>query len=101
MATPQELLNNQPPDQHIPTSCAVLSYEVGDLIKTALNIHWGSVRGYQGEALLALGDAITMLRLLAAHLNIDFSMALQMGEDRYMSRESIDETRKDGIVRPE
>ena len=44
----KELLANKPKDQNIPTTCAVLSYEVGDFIKCSLNQHWGGVRGYHG-----------------------------------------------------
>ena len=88
-----DLLANKPDDQGIPTTCAILSYEAGDFIKCAMNQHWGRKRGYQGEAKIALSDVITMSRLLAALLGIDFWDALRSGEERYMSRESIKETR--------
>src|SRR3990167_4950246 len=88
----EELLANKPPDQWIPTTCAVLTYEIGDLVKCALNKHWGnSVRAYQGEASAALADVITISRLLAALLKLDYWHALREGEERYMEAMSIKE----------
>jgi hypothetical protein len=66
--------------------CGILPYELGDLIKCAMNTYWGGIRGYQGEAGLALADVITQLRLLACHLDLDFWGALREGEERYMER---------------
>lgn len=91
--TEQELLDNQPEDQGIPTNCAILTYEIGDAIKCAMNIHWGSVRGYQGEAGKGIGDAITMLRLLSIRLGLNFWDLLLEGETAYMEAMSIKETR--------
>ncbi len=90
--SPEEFLANKPPDQGIPTTCSVLAYEVGDAIKCSMNIHWGGVRGYQGEAKMGIADTVTMCRLLCAQLGLDFQEVLRDGEDRYMSRESIKET---------
>jgi len=97
----EDLLANKPLDQGIPMTCAVLSYEVGDYIKCAMNQHWGGVRGYHGEAAVALADVITMCRLLAAILKIDFWSALRVGEERYMEGTSIKETRINSITKPE
>ena len=97
----EELLAHKPADQGIPTTCAVLGYEVGDAVKCAMNIHWGGVRGYHGEASKGIGDAITQLRLLSAQLGIDFWRCLLDGEATYLEGESIKETRKDGLTRGE
>ena len=95
----EELLANKPFDQWIPTTCVILTYEVGDLVKCALNKHWGNnVRAYQGEASTALADVITMSRLLAALLQLDYWKALREGEERYMEAMSIRETRRDGLA---
>lgn len=90
----QDLLDGLPSDQGIPMTSAILAYEIGDLIKCAMNQHWGGVRGYQGEATLALADVITMSRLLAALLKIDYWDCLRMGEERYIEATSIRETRR-------
>ena len=89
----QQLLESKPGDQGIPTTCAILSYEVGDANKCAMNVHWGNVRGYHGEASKGIGDAITMLRLLSAQLGLDFWDILRDGEQTYMEAMSIKETR--------
>lgn len=78
------LLEVKPADQGVPTTCSILAYEAGDLIKCALNVHWGNVRGYQGELDAAVGDAITMVRLLCAQLNLNFDSCMLEGEARYM-----------------
>lgn len=90
----QDLLDGKPSDQGIPTTSAILTYEIGDLVKCAMNQHWGGVRGYHGEAKLALADVITMSRLLAALLKIDYWDCLRMGEDRYIDATSIRERQK-------
>lgn len=66
--------------------CSILPYELGDFIKCAMNTYWGGIRGYQGEAGLALADVITQLRLLSYHLGLDFWEAFRDGEERYMER---------------
>ena len=96
-----DLLRVKPPDQFVPTTAAILTYEVGDFVKCAMNVHWGGVRDYHGEAKVALADVITMCRLLSALLGIDFWDALRKGEDRYMDAASIRETRRDGYAKNE
>jgi hypothetical protein len=81
MRAPEQLLALKPPDQDVPVTCAILTYEVGDTVKCALNIHWGGIRGYQGEVTGAIGDTLTMLRLLCAQLHIPFDTVMASGED--------------------
>ncbi len=86
--TAEELVQARP-DSDSPAillQCAILPYEMGDLIKCAMNTYWGGIRGYQGEAGLALADVVTQLRVLSHHLGLDFWGALRDGEDRYMER---------------
>lgn len=97
----EELLTHKPIDQGIPTTCSILSYEVGDAIKCALNIHWGGVRGYQGEARKGIGDSITMLRLLCTQLELDFWDCLREGEEVYIEGESIRERSHSGPAKGE
>ena len=86
-----EILDNKPLDQDIPVTFAILSYEIGDTNKCALNIHWGNVRGYQGEVSKGIGDSITMLRLLCGQLGLDFGVCLREGEEAYIEGASIRE----------
>lgn len=73
-------------DPHTTLNAAILAYEVGDLIKCAVNAAMGGARGYQGEAKIAMADTITQLRLLAARLGLDFYDCARLGEDRYVER---------------
>jgi len=84
----EELAQARPSETDPPLllQSAILAYELGDLVKCAMNTHWGGIRGYQGEAHISLADVITQARLMAHHLGLDFWTALREGEERYMER---------------
>jgi len=69
-----------------------LSYQIGDLAKATYKLeacdhlrrNSGRWQAYRAEAMIAVADSVTQLRLLAYELGYDWDEMIALGEERFM-----------------